>query len=167
MKNQEQIIKELMNNLHKATLKIPILKGYEIDEKQKQALMVAKAKDHSVEQYLEDGKLNENETVQDRIKKVITEAEQEMQKMGLKESKITFLEEFKSDILQFYLYLQDNITENKQIRQINAYFIEPESKYFYQITLATPPMLKTDINDIVTNNILTKIKFILKNIQYN
>ena len=164
---KEQLFNEIIENLHKATLAIPILDGYELIRENTGAIFAAKSKDHSVEQYLEDGHLFEEETFEGRINKVIEETNEAITNLGFRNNELLFLEDYNTDLLNFKLYLQDNVVGNTVIRQINAYFIEPESRYFYEITLSAPPILKIDINDNVTNNIKERLLFILNNIRYN
>ena len=164
---KEIILGKILNNLHKATLKIPILEGYEQIKTKTNALIVAVSKDNSVMQYIEDGKLDEQETFENRLNKVINETEKSIKENGLREKPLIFIKNLSSDILTFKLYQQDNIVGNTIIRQINAYFIEPESKYFYEISLSAPPIERNKINDYITENIIERIKEILLNITYN
>lgn len=163
---RDKIIEQIMKELHKSTLSIPVLQGYELVDNT-DAIFVAKSKDNSVEQYLEDGKLLDAETFDDRIQKVINETKSAMKNSGLKDTKIIYLGNVNTDLFDFKIYVQDNILGDKQIRQLNAYFVEPESNYFYQISLAAPPMYTKDINYNVVKNIFSRLRLILNNIKYN
>ena len=169
MKNEskEILLNSILENLHKSTLSIPVLEGYKVSDQKTGAIMVAIDKDHSVEQFLEDGPMNENESFEDRIEKVIKETQTSMIMNGLQNEELKLLGDLKTKLFHFRLYLQDNIQKDVQIRQINAYFIEPESNYFYELSLAAPPLKIYDINDFVTDNLMHLIKPILKNIRYN
>ena len=165
--DKEILLNEILKDLHKSTLSIPVLNGYKVLENPKGAIMVAESDDHSVEQFLEDGKLAKGETFEKRLKKVLKETQKSMVDSGLENRELEYLGELETDLFTFQLYLQDNIMGEKQVRQINAYFLEPESKYFYEITLAAPPLYVKDMNDQVSENIYSRIKPILTHIKYN
>ena len=166
-KENEELLERLLQNLHKSTLAIPILKEYQVIPETTNAIFIAKSQDESIQQYLEDGQLEEDETFEQRIDKVLQETQSSMIENGFENKGLEYLGTFRNFPFEFKLYLQDNIKEEKQIRQINAYFIEPESNYFYEVTLAAPPMYAKDVNDNVTKNILGRLRFILGNIKYN
>lgn len=164
---KEKLLNEILYKLHKTTLAVPILKEYEIQEDSKGAIFIAKSKDNSVIQFLEDGKLTDNENFEERLNKVLVETEKSITDFGFRATQLKFIEDYKSDLFNFKLYLQDNVVGNTLIRQINAYFIEPENKYFYEIILAAPPINKSDENENITKNILHRLKVILKDVKYN
>jgi len=158
-----------MNNeevVNKSILSIPILNGYKLLDIKTGALFVAKSDDGSVEQYIEEGKLGAEETFDERLKNVLTTTKSILETKYEKKD-IIHLQDYNTDILSFTLYLQDNTKGIKTIRQINAYFKEPKTNYFYEITLSAPPLLTMDLNDNVTNNIYNRLLIILNNIKYN
>ena len=164
---KDKLLNNILDDLHKATLAIPVLDGYEIQDDSMGAIFIAKSKDNSVIQYLEDGKLEEGEEFEERLKKVLTETEKAITDTGFRATELKFIENFDTKLFKYKLYLQDNVVGNVLIRQVNAYFIEPESRYFYEIILAAPPVNKEDENDNITNNILSRLKVILNNVKYN
>lgn len=166
-KENEKLLNTVLQDLHKSTLAIPVLKEYKVLNEKTGALLVAKSEDNSVEQYLEDGQLEENETFKDRLKKVLKETKQSMKKYGFEEKDLKYIETFKGKLFKYELYLQDNIKNNIIVRQINAYFVEPESRYFYEITLSAPAMPLSMVNENVTDNIYARLKVILTNVKYN
>ena len=166
MKN-EKLLQTVLEDLHKSTLAIPVLDGYHVIDGVSDAIMVAKSDDESVEQFLEDGKLNEGESFEQRLTKVIHETHNSMKENGLRKTNLKHLRDYESKLFHFHLYLQDNIKNNIQVRQVNAYFLEPEANVFYELSLAAPPLLLKDINDNVTENILERLLPLLKNVKYN
>ena len=165
-KEKDVLFNKLLKDIPKKTLKVPIPNGYNIintGNNNKFIIMIAKKEDGTLMQYLIDEKLNENENFENHIEKVLRETKQAMNE----NSSIDFLEDFNSDLFQFKLYLQDIVKDELLIRQINAYFIEPESNYFYQISLTTPPFKKETVTQEITNILKDSIKPILSNIKYN
>ncbi len=167
MINNEELLNNVIDNLHKLTLAIPILNEYKEIPIETNAIMTAESEDHSIEQFLEDGKLEENESFQNRLQKVLKETQEEMERLGFEKKELKYLETFKGNLFEYELYLQDSIKDKKQVRQINAYFLEPEGRYFYEVTLSAPPMPASMVNDFVTTNIYQRLKIILTNIKYN
>ena len=161
------LIDEVLEKIHKQTIDVPILNEYEMQTDSKGAIFIAKSKDNSVIQFLEDGKLMDDENFDERLEKVLLETEKAIVDCGLRTTQLKFIENYSSDLFNFKLYLQDNTVGNTLIRQINAYFIDPESKYFYEITLAAPPINRSDENENITKNILDRLKIILKNVKYS
>lgn len=164
---KDKLLNEILETLHKSLIAVPVLNGYNVIKEKTDALIVAKSMDNSVEQFLEDGKLEKDETFEQRLKKVIKETEKSMVDSGLQEKELEYLGSFDNDFFHFELYLQDNIKDDIQIRQVNAYFLEPGSKYFYELSLAAPPLYLKDINDHVTKNILSRLEPVLRQVQYN
>lgn len=164
---KEELLQKILNNLHRATLKIPELKGYKKIESDSSTILIAKSDDNAILQFLEDGKLEDNETFDNRIEKVLIETQKAMQDNGFRNQEIILLENMKTDKFDFQIFLQDNIVGNTQIRQINAYFIEPESRYFYEITISAPPLERKYVNQSVLNKLYEQLSFVLHNLDYN
>ena len=164
---KEKLLKEILETLHKSTIAVPVINGYEVIKEQTDALIVAKSMDNSIEQFLEDGKLEEDETFEERLEKVLKETKKSMVDSGLEEKDLVHFGSFDNPFFHFEVYIQDNIKGDIQIRQMNAYFIEPGTRYFYEISLAAPPLNLKDINDQVTKNIYSLLEPILRQVQYN
>ena len=166
-KEKETLTTKITKEIHKHSLKIPTLKGYSIVKSQNDSvILLAKAEDNSILEFIEDKKLKDNENFEERVKEIIEETKNILQENGFTATS-TFLKDYQGKTLNFKLYKLDNILENKQVRQINAYFIEPESKFVYLIALASPPLKKDDVNDFVTQNLMQRIEEVLLNIEYN
>lgn len=167
-KENEKLLDEIIKELHRSTLAIPVLSEYKlIDEDLENALFIAVSPDQSIEQYLEDGQLEDDETFERRLNKVIQETQKSMVSNGLTNKELVYLGTIKNNPFEFKLFLQDNIKDNKYVRQINAYFIEPESRFFYEITLAAPPLDKEHANEFVVKNLYDRMRFITMNVKYN
>ena len=164
---KDKLLNEILDTLHKSLIAVPVIKGYKVITEATDALIVAKSMDNSVEQFLEDGKLDKDESFEQRLKKVLKETQKSMVDSGLKEKELEYLGAFDNQFFHFELYIQDNIKDDIQIRQVNAYFLEPGSNYFYELSLAAPPIYTKDINDQVTKNILSRLEPVLKQVQYN
>ena len=159
-----------MNNEKKEynyRLQIPILEGYQIVDIPTRALFIARSNDNSTEQYIEEGRLKVDETFNERLENIIKTTENLFEKNNYQKQPLSFIKEYETDKLKFQLYMQDNIRDNTVIRQINAYFLEPQTNYLYQIVLSAPELNIEDLNDNVTKRIYYKLTTILDNIKYN
>lgn len=145
--------------------RIPILEGYNLIENPPRALFIAKAEDNSTEQYIEEGKLRNNESYTERLDNIIHTTEEMLEYNNFQKTKLLFIKDYETELLKFKIYLQDNIKDNQCIRQLNAYFIDPKSNYIYQIILSAPPLNINDINDNVLKNIYRRLSTILNNIK--
>ena len=165
-------------------LKIPILDGFELLEHDKTSKIIFIAKkDNIIEQFLTDGALIDDETIDERIDKIILEITKEVGTKPLykKGTIMKFLKLYSNEGIDYHIYVQDILkgtpSDRKLIRQLNAYFVEPVGKEFCQMSLATGlyPVgerfkLLKDIKDL-KNDELTKtleigLDIILKNIKY-
>lgn len=159
---------ELINkNNYNGNFRIPILDGYSLVDNPVKALFVAKAEDNSTEQYIEEGKLRDNESYSERLQNIIQTQESLQESHNFQKSPFLFIKDYETDILKFKIYLQDNVREGQCIRQLNAYFLDPKSNFIYQIVLSAPPLNIKDINDNVLKNIYRRLSTILNNIKYN
>lgn len=167
-KEKDLLLDKILSRIHRASLKIPALEGYELTKSDYDGvILAAEAKDHSMLLFIEDKKLGERETFENRLEEIKLETQKASQEKGCQEAELIFIEDFKGKVLNFKLYLFNNVIGDIQIRQINAYFLEPESKYVYLITLLTPPLKKEYVSENVTKNLLNKIKPVLYNVEYN
>ena len=80
---------------------------------------------------------------------------------------------------KFTIYIQDYIINNptpRAIRQINAYFVEPQYNKFYQLSLSTGPIaLPSEVykagiidleSDLITKELVEMMDIIISNIKY-
>ena len=186
-KEEEKAIKiaermNTMDNLNR--LNIPILDGFEILEHDpnNKIIFIAR-KDNILEQLLTDGMLIDDETIDDRIEKVMSEITKETHSKPLykKGVVIKFFKLITSEGIDFHIYVQDILkgtpSDKKLIRQLNAYFVEPVGKEFCQLSLAAGlypvgeryKLLGDIINlndDELTKSLEVGLDLILRNIKY-
>lgn len=176
--NKALKIAEKMNYISKNELYIPILDGFKITITNKNGFSASNNKG-ILEQFLFEDALEDSETINDRIDKVINSSIDfaKQNNVSLTKENILFVQDYKT-IFDFKIYIQDiDIFQNKFIRQVNAYFVEPKTNIFYQISIAAGPYFYSSENFTVSkisnveDNIFIKpllemLKTILKNIKY-
>lgn len=186
-KEHEKAIKvaERLNTLDNISrLGIPILDGFEVLEHDpnNKIIFVAR-KDNIIEQFLTDGMLIDDETIDERIEKIISEITKEICTKPLykKGVAIKFFKLISKNDIDFHIYVQDIIkgtpSNRKLVRQLNAYFVEPVGNEFCQISLGSGlyPVgerykLLGDIidlnNDELIKSLETGLELIINNIKY-
>lgn len=160
------LLNQVLKNIPKKALKVPIPDNYHIintDNNNEFLIMIAKSDENSILQYLIDGKLENQESFEMHVEKVIEDTKKEMKDS----TNIEFIEDYETNLFRFKLYIQNIEIKDLIIKQINAYFIEPESNFFYQVSLSSPPFEKNKINQEITDTLKDLIKKILSGIQYN
>ena len=179
------LAKKLNSISNAERLSIPVLDGFDItrEEQPYSNVVFLAQKDNMIEQFIVDGSLEDEETITQRIEKVVEAIRDKTDKNPLyeKENYIYNYRTYKNDLFDFYIYVQDIIIgtkKNKQfIRQLNAYFIEPEEKEFCQVSVASGPYIPSDDNPLISeikelssnriiNNIDSALNIILDNISY-
>jgi len=172
-----------INNIER--LSIPLLDGFAIvrEEQPYSNVVFLAQRGNMIEQFIVDGSLEEDETITQRIEKVIEAVRSRTEKNPLYEEENYFYNyrTYKNEDFEFYIYVQDIITgsrKNKRfIRQLNAYFIENGDNEFCQVSIANGPFtpseenpLIKDIKDLSQNNIIANLdaalNVILDNITY-
>ena len=168
MKNNVINIAKKMNsleNIKKFYFHLP--DGYSIiqNENNNTSNVVFIAKnDTSIIQFLTDGTLDENETFDMHVQSVVNQIVSEYSNNGLYDNDKFFfyLKDYNTKLFNFKLYVQDILVDDYTfIRQLNAYFIETNSKEFCQISLASGSYRKSEYNllnkiDNLENDIITK-----------
>ena len=158
--------KEYLNNIS-----VPILDGFQMIENPG-TLFTAISEDNSIEQFLCDGVIRENETFESHIELVVKDIKDTMNESGLEDSEhnVKFFKYHKTKEFEFKIYIQDNVIDGKIIRQFNIFFMDSKSNAFYQLALSTAPYSTKDIkyvkNDL-TLNVLDSITNLMNNIHYN
>lgn len=168
-----KLAEKLNKNIHRMKLQIPIPSNFKITENNnnQNCIFIAKSDKDYIETYLEDKKLDNSESFDERLNKIISSTIAEMSKNNFlnPNENLKFKEEHNTSILKFKVYLQNNIKDNKLVKQVNAYFLEPEEQYVYQISIMTPTLDKNitkENDDKITNDITLLLKDILNNIKY-
>lgn len=174
METEEKVIQiaELVEEAEKESLRdlfIPILDGFETTPDTNKKQMVA-IKDNTIEQFINDGPLEENEKIEDRIEKVEESLQNNLPNHELYSGKmLQFIEDYDTDYFSFKVYAQDILTGTKDelffIRQVNAYFVNPTTNEFNQISVAAgryrvneEHKLLKDIKDIEEDEILSGLR---------
>lgn len=165
--------------LHAEQLDIPILEGFQIEEiDNPRTILFAIGKEY-IEQITSDGFVGKGE-FEERINYIIdcTKVFMRDNKCENVDDSFTFYEDYNNGIFDFKLYFQDMIiplvNEIRIVRSLNAFFIEPKMKDFYQVTLSASPIVlstnepkKIDSEyDKVSSNLDILMKKILSNLKY-
>lgn len=112
-----------------------------------------------VEQLVADGPIN-NQTIEQRIEIVISTTNNFLQMQNIS-SDFKFYEDYKTNLFDFKVYVQDMDMGTRLSRGFNAYFIEPTFKDFYQFSvnvILDKPVTKLKMDRIdVENDPITKI----------
>lgn len=170
-------IAKMMNyRVHAERLNIPVLEGFKVEESNIPSVILLASKDGIMEQLVSDGYIDED--FQDRINLVINNTKGFMKKTGCENPDDSFIyfKDYSNGIFNYKLYFCDIIKDNKIIRQLNAYFIEPEMHDFYQLSLSINPIpLPTEMlkvgqidleNDNITKILYNLMKILLDNFGY-
>ena len=172
----EDFAKKLNEHAYLQDILVPILDGFQIIPNPG-TIFTAVSKEHYIQQFLVDGKLNEGESFQNRLNHVLDETKKAMKESKLEnpDDNLKFFKEYSNVDFQFSVYLQDNILSKKWIRQFNIYFVDSRTKAFYEISFSSRPFtvpnnsLKKEIDldhDLVTAGMVSSIQQIMANVKY-
>ena len=131
-------------------LSIPVLDGFEVkkDIKINSRHIFVAQKGNVLEQFLTDGQLIDNETLDERIEKMLNDIRREVRHNPLYANNGRYLDLYKKyekDRFEYKIYLQDIMIDKEHfVRQINAYFIEPESREVCQLSLSAGQYLRSE-----------------------
>lgn len=164
-------------------LSIPVLDDFVIQQNIKvdSKFIFVATKDGAIEQFLTDGQLIDDEDFEDRIEKVLNGIRREVRNNPLYKGNgryIDFYKFHKTKLFNFKIYVQDILIDKDHfVRQMNAYFIEPKSKEFCQLSLAIGQYLKSEYkllreiddynNDILIKTLEEAMILIMDNIVYD
>ena len=166
-----------MDEMHAEQFDIPMFSFMQKEQSPiPQVILVAEGKGFT-EQFILDGSMDDGEKFEDRINLVLSNTKKLMPNLDIK---FYYYKEYSNGIFNYKLYFQDAIIdthEGKKItRAINAYFVEPRMKDFYQFSLSTEPLLmppkilnpdKVDLqNDKMTIALNSLMKDLLDNLKY-
>ena len=177
------IVKKINKQKEVDILSVPIVDDFRLEIIHSNNIIFhAVGTDKSSETLICDGKLNNDESFEDRLQKVISETIEANINNGIENSeKSVYFYTKIIDTLEFYIYFIDYIklvgSQKRVIRQINAYFLEPVYNNFYQLSLNTAPfLLPTKImkigenfdldKDSITKSLVNTLMKIIKNIEY-
>lgn len=175
-------ITNLMNyRKHAEILSIPVLDKFEIKRDDNPRTILLATREGIVEQLIVDGHIEVNQ-FDERITSVINSSKKFMEKSGCQnvENSFIYYDEYNNGVFIFKLYFSDMIIPKNGkfqiIRQLNAYFIEPKMKDFYQLSLSVGPFkypneeLKVGVidlnNDLVSRSLIELMKKLMNNLKY-
>ena len=160
------IAKDANYQEHSVQLMIPLLRGLNVKEVDgsPQVIMFAEGEGYC-EQLVSDGYID-SDKYESSIEETIKSAKDFMKDIECfdVDSSFIYYKDYNNGIFSFKIYVQDVIFEDegkKIIRQMNAYFYEPNMSDFYQFSLSTGPYdfdnskIKTGVIDL-ENNPITK-----------
>ncbi len=164
-------------------LTIPVLDGFVVQQNIKlnsKHIFVA-TKDGAIEQFLTDGTLADGEDFEERVEKVLNGVRREVRNNPLYAGNGRYLDFYKfhkNNLFNFKLYVQDIIIDKTHfVRQMNAYFIEPKSNEFCQLSLSIGQYLRSEFKllremddykqDVLIKSLEEAMVLIMDNIVYD
>ena len=161
--------KNMNYRLHAEQLNIPILNFLKVEESQFPQVILFATGEGFLEQFISDGFIEEGE-FENRINIFINSIKKEQK------TDFFYFKDYSNGTFNFKLYFQDLYIEDKIVRVINAFFVEPKMHDLYQLTLSAGPfnmpteMLKPGIidleNDKVTLSLNNLMMQLLNELKY-
>ncbi len=164
-------------------LRIPVLDGFEVkkDIKINSKHIFVAQKGNVLEQFLTDGQLVDAETLEERIQKILNDVRREVRHNPLYANNgryIDLYKEYENDIFKFKIYVQDILIDKDHfVRQLNAYFAEPNTGEVCQISISAGQYLRSEYKilreiddykqDELTVSLEKALMLILDNISYD
>lgn len=93
-----------------------------------------------------DRKLSSIEDVKSKIASIIKEMQKFFKQNGA-EIETAFYKELVINSISYYVYIQKTSYEKNVNMQISAYFLEPNSKFLYQLSILSPTFDKNVFDD--------------------
>ena len=168
-------------------LKVPVLDEFtvvqqDLDNPNNNVMFVA-LRNNVLEQFLGDGALLEDESFEKHLESVIDSMKETVKDNPLYEGNDNYLipyENYDNDMFDFKIYAQDILMGTKDnikfVRQLSAFFLEPRSNEFFQISMSAGQYseseykLLKDIKDFQNDEILKgleqNLKLVLDNLTY-
>ena len=190
MEELDEKILKLVNKLNTIenvnNLDIPILDGFKVLKNEITSdsnIIFVAGKDNTIEQFLTEGTVDETVKVEDKIKEITKYLDNQVKNNPLYKNRkyITKYKQFNNGTFDFEIYVQDIITGTSTntsfIRQLNAFFIEPQGREFCQVSLSAGRYRVSEkyklINDIkkLNDDVIIKeldkaLLIILNNLKY-
>ena len=163
----DEFVKNLNKNSFLQDIKVPVLDGFNFVNNPNTVFTAVNDKFY-MEQFLTDGIIEEN--FEEHLNKVLEDTKNTMKESKLEDvdNSINFLEDYKNDYFTFKVYTQDAILDNKIIRQFNMFFMDKDTKAFFQVSLSAPPYdikEKNFVNGELTTNMTNTIHGLMDNIK--
>lgn len=148
---------------------VPIADGFKVVPN-KDTLFTAVNDAGYIEQFLFDSIIGEQETFDSHLENVILKTKSSMKASSLDDVDkcFNFYNNYTNGIYDFKIYIQDNILDDRIIRQINAYFMDTDTRAFYEIAFSSCPYSIKDMNFINTelvSNMMMTVLDVLKNVK--
>ena len=165
--------------LHAEQFSIPMLQNFKIEETQDPQIVFNATDGMFIQQLVSDGTMRMNETLEQRIDLVVKNTINFMKKYSKlnNDNSLFYYKDYSNGIFNYKVYVQDFIIEvdnvKKIIRQMNAYFIEPNFRDFYQLTISSPALqmpteiLRLGVVDLINDQITRSIDNILNQVMSN
>lgn len=171
MSNKEDILMNIATDLNTYLeadiLDVPIIDHFKVQEGFSPNIMfVAVSDDDYIEQLVFDSVLPTDISVEEKINQVIADTINEMNNNGLinPEDNLYFYKDHKS-LFDYKIYIQNFVKDIEDstilIKQFNVYFIEPNTRNFYQLSLSSGPV---DYNTVDQKELEKQLYFILEKI---
>jgi len=153
--NAIKVAKKMNTLINFNLLSIPVLDDFILVQKNltdpNNNIIFVAVKNNTLEQFLGDGMLEPNESFEDRVEKVINQMKEESKRSPLYDGNDEFLVYYKNydnENFDFKIYVQDILTGSKDnlkfIRQLSAFFVEPQGNEFYQISMSAGQYAKSN-----------------------
>lgn len=172
--------KEINYIIHSDCLSIPqLIEGDVLDSPDPNTILLVSSNGYT-EQFISDGPLY-NDSFEERVELVNKNTKEFLKTNNVEnvDNCINFVEDYDNGVFKFKIYTCDivrNIDNKKEVvRQLMAYFVEPNYKDFYLLSLSVGPFINPEmlkvyqfdlINDEVTKSLYAIFKELLGNLKY-
>ena len=163
-----EIADQLNENVILNNVKVPVLVGYE-EIPNHGTILTAISPSNSMEQFLCDGIIQD--TFEEHVERVIRDIHETMEAMQLEtgEDLVYFLKDYKTKDFTYKIYVQDMIGNGLIIRQFDAFFVDPKTNAFYQISLSGAPYpiaMKDHVEGKLHNRMISVFESLLDKVSY-
>ena len=158
--------------LHAENLAIPILDGFTVEQDENPQVILLATGHGIVEQLVSDGPIKDSK-FEDRISLVIENTKQFMRNNNCRDvdQSFIFYKDYNNGTFNFKIYFQDMVLpQQKAIRNIIAYFVEPRMHDFYQFSLSAGPfqmpteLLKLGTIDLDNDQVTSMLSNLMQNL---
>ena len=138
----EEIAQRANSILNASKVEVKLPDGYKIveDKINSTGRIFVAVKDNTLIEFLTDGQLNEKDSLDFHIDTIIKDIKKSVENSHLYDGYSNFISkymEYKTKNNIYKIYVQDVLVNNEMYsRMFNAYFVEPTTKEFCQITVA-------------------------------
>ena len=150
-----------------SSVSVPILDGFQLIPNEG-TLFTAVSDENFIQQFLYDGILEDGEDFESRLDKVVEDTKKFMRESGLSdvEHNFHFFKKYKNSDFRFKIYIQDNILNEKIMRQFNIYFVDDDTREFFEVTFCCCPY-SIDEEDYVREDLTMSMISTINNLMDN